>query len=643
MTLTGTRLLIRHILRRDRVRLPVWIVALVSLMTASAAQIASLYDTPESILGYVSSVGDNPALVMFAGPGYGFDHPNVGTILVNETSLWMAIACSLMSVFLVTRHTRAEEDSERADLVRSGVIGRHAPEAAALAVAVFANALVGFGSMVVTIGFGYPTVGSIALCASFALVGMVIAAGTLVAAQLFSTGRAVLGLSIGAVAAAFVIRGIGDISVPALSWLTPFGWGIGVRAFAQERWWAPLGLVVATIGLAVASFAVMARRDLGSGLIPERRGSDRAAGWLASPLGLVTRLQRATVIGWLVGTLVLGVVYGTVGRDIEQLLKDNPQLADYLAPPAGRLAHRRLSRDRPQHDRDGRGRVRHRLGAPPPFGGGERGVGARVDHGDQPTSLVCRSPARDLDRQLRADGGGRIRGRARVRVGDPRQLPDRTVRRGRTRRLAGGPPPRRHRLRADRVAAPVRPRRLGCAGGRGDHRDLRRDARPSGLGEGPVPVPAPGRRPRRLVPDRPLRRRARARRHRRRPRCRRAPPPRSDRELTSASGRQPPTGERRAASGKRRAASGTTADEARQDRGARASDPVGRTEHHRRWSRMTVDERESEIGALLESARQLEASAPAQASELRRRASVLAAERGHGPSDLAAHRLPRAA
>jgi hypothetical protein len=46
---------------------------------------------------------------------------------------------------------------------------------------------------------------------------------------------------------------------------------------------------------------------------------------------------------------------------------------------------------------------------------------------------------------------------------------------------------------------------------------------------------------------------------------------------------------------------------------------------------MTVDERESEIGALLEAARQVERGAPAQAAELRRRAMELAALRGAIP------------
>ena len=37
-----------------------------------------------------------------------------------------------MAILLVVRHTRAEEETGRAELVGAGVVGRHAPLAAAL-------------------------------------------------------------------------------------------------------------------------------------------------------------------------------------------------------------------------------------------------------------------------------------------------------------------------------------------------------------------------------------------------------------------------------------------------------------------------------------------------------------------------------
>ncbi|MDH4076809.1 MAG: hypothetical protein OEW29_12800, partial [Acidimicrobiia bacterium] len=98
MSTTGAARLIRLILRRDRFRLPLWWVGLVGLMAVSAQSINSLYGTDDAARAYVSTVGDNPALEMFAGPGYGFDRPTPGAVLVNETSLWLALAAGLMSV-----------------------------------------------------------------------------------------------------------------------------------------------------------------------------------------------------------------------------------------------------------------------------------------------------------------------------------------------------------------------------------------------------------------------------------------------------------------------------------------------------------------------------------------------------------------
>lgn len=333
--LVGTMALVRLIVRRDRVRLSLWIVGLVALMVVSASQVAALYDSPEKIAGYTATMDDNPALVVFAGPGYGFDQPNLGVILVNETSLWMGLGCALMSAFLVNRHTRAEEESERADLVRSTVVGRRAPITAALLVAVAANLAVALSCTALTVASGYAVAGSVALCASFGLAGVVFAAATAVAAQVASTGRGALGLGAGLIGAAFLVRGIGDIGAAALSWSSPFGWAIGVRAFAGERWWTLAGLAAMAGGCTALAFRLSARRDLGSGLLASRPGPAGASPRLQTSLGLAWRLQRASLAGWWVGVFITGLVYGSVGDQVEQMVRDNPELADYFAQQGG--------------------------------------------------------------------------------------------------------------------------------------------------------------------------------------------------------------------------------------------------------------------------------------------------------------------
>lgn len=334
-TLAGTGTLVRLILRRDRLRLSLWIVGLVTLMAVSAAQVHDLYADPTRLAAYVRTMDGNPALVIFGGPGYGFDRPTVGAVLVNETSLWMALACALMSVFAVVRHTRAEEDAERADLIRSAVVGRHAPIVAALAVALAADVVVAVASTVATIAAGFGVTGSIALCASLGLTGAAFAAVAAVAAQLAGGSRGALGLGAGTAALAFVVRGLGDVAAPAVSWATPFGWGIGVRAFAGERWWTLAGFVGLTAAATGGALWLSTHRDLGAGLRAPRPGRRHAPRWMTSPLGLAFRLQRATIVAWAIGLLVTGVVYGSVGDDVEGMVRDNPEIADYLARLGG--------------------------------------------------------------------------------------------------------------------------------------------------------------------------------------------------------------------------------------------------------------------------------------------------------------------
>jgi len=327
-TLTGVGRLIRFILRRDRVRLTVWIIAISGVTLASAGGLPSIYPDQAAVESYVALFGNNPALVAFAGPGYGFENPNIGLVLVNETQLNGIIALALMSIFLVNRHTRAEEESERAELVRSNVVGRHAPAAAASAVIGGANVVVGAICAVGFVALDYQTSGSLALAASMTSAGLLFAGVAAVVAQITNSGRATLGLSSAVLALAFAIRAVGDVADNGLSWLSPIGWAQAVRAYADERWWT-LGLcAVAAAGLVMGAFWLSTRRDLGSGLVPPRPGRPRAPAWMTRPLGLAFRLQRGALIGWTVALGLMGFLYGSIAQDIEQMVEDNQVMAD---------------------------------------------------------------------------------------------------------------------------------------------------------------------------------------------------------------------------------------------------------------------------------------------------------------------------
>ncbi len=328
---TGLRELVRLMLRRDRLRLTLWFVGIVGLVVATAASIIGLYGTQAELDQYGRLVRNNTALIVQAGPGYGLDHPTTGAVMMNELAIWVIIAISLMAVFMMVRHTRTEEESERAELIRAAPVGRHAPLAASLLSATAANVLVVGGVVTSLMAFGLPVTGSLAFGASLIGAGGVFAGVTAVTAQVAGTSRAALALGGTTIAMSFVLRAVGDVGDGRLSWLSPIGWAQGIRAYADERWWVLILPVVATAGLVTAAVTLQANRDFGAGILPQRAGPPSAGRLLGTPFGLAVRLQRSSVIGWTVGLALVGFFYGIVADQAESIIEDNPDMADFFA------------------------------------------------------------------------------------------------------------------------------------------------------------------------------------------------------------------------------------------------------------------------------------------------------------------------
>lgn len=266
--LAGTSTLIRLMLRRDRVKLPVWV------------------------------------------GGIGLDAPTLERVVANGYGLYLLVLAALMSILLVVRHTRGEEPTGRAGLLRANVVGRHAALTAALAVAVITTALAGLvttGAMIAAGGFG--TGGSLLLGAAVTATGLAFAGIAAVSVQLTEYSRTATSVTGTVLGLAFVVRAAGDMAHmggTALSWLSPLGWAQQTGPFVLDRWW-PLVLLIALAAVgAAAGYALSTRRDLGASMVAARPGPSRARPRLGTPAGLALRLQRASILGWAIGLAVTG-------------------------------------------------------------------------------------------------------------------------------------------------------------------------------------------------------------------------------------------------------------------------------------------------------------------------------------------------
>jgi ABC-2 type transport system permease protein len=332
--LVGTGQMLRLALRRDRVLVPAWVVGIAGMATFSAQATVGLYpDLPQRVQA-AEAVNGSAALIALYGRIY--DPTSLGELSLFKMTAFGAAMVGVLMVILVVRHTRAEEETGRLELVGSTVVGRAAPLAAGMLLAAIASAGLAVLTMAGLAMAGLPVAGSIAFGAAWGATGLLFAAVGGIAAQLSVSARAATGLGLIVVAVAYVARAVGDLAEGGpgwLSWLSPIGWSQQVRAFSGTRWGTLVLPLVATLVLVAIAFLLRRGRDLGAGLLADRPGP--AEGRISSTWGLSLRLQRPSFLAWTAAALLLGVVLGSVADSVSGFV-DTPAMAEFLEKLGGR-------------------------------------------------------------------------------------------------------------------------------------------------------------------------------------------------------------------------------------------------------------------------------------------------------------------
>ncbi|MEV5316773.1 ABC transporter permease [Streptomyces sp. NPDC052687] len=318
--LAGTGTLLRFALRRDRLTIPLWVGVNALMVLSMPNTLKGLYGTAAERAGLVRQLETNASLRAMVGPVFGDSY---GALTVWRAGVYAAALAAVTSLLLVVRHTRDEEESGRQELISSAVVGRRAPLTAALLTAAVANttlALLIAGGLAAQGGTG-----ALAFGLGVAGTGMVFATMAAIVAQFTESARLARGLTAAVLGTAFVLRAAGDSATDdgshVLTWLSPLGWLENLRAFAGERWWVLLLFAGAALLQGAVAYALAGRRDIGMSFLPARSGP--AAGRLGTAGALAWRLQRGGVLGWSIGFLLAGVVYGGMTEGAADLVGDN--------------------------------------------------------------------------------------------------------------------------------------------------------------------------------------------------------------------------------------------------------------------------------------------------------------------------------
>ncbi len=312
----------------------VWVLVLGASMTGTAASIAALYDTQAKIHSYAAAVTAGNALLAINGRVEGID--SLGGVIADEFGFLAAFLLPLLGISLVARATRREEQSGRLELLLGGRIARHQPTLAALLVA---TATIGTTSALfdaALISTRVPVAGSLLYAASLSCLAFVFAGVAALLAQLTLHARGVYTWSLIVLAAAYLLRGVGDVTGTWITWLSPLGWAEKAAPFGHQRWWALLIPIAVGLTLAGVALRLAAGRDLGSALVRGGTGPEHAGPWLRNPIGLAVWIHRPATLGWLAGGVLLTAMMGALSQQLLDTLAGNPALTTAMGITNGR-------------------------------------------------------------------------------------------------------------------------------------------------------------------------------------------------------------------------------------------------------------------------------------------------------------------
>jgi ABC-2 type transport system permease protein len=243
-----------------------------------------------------------------------------------------------MNILFVNRHTRADEELGRHEMLVALPVGRLTNSITIVFLSFMLNLLVAGFIAFLTLASGIDGVnlcGVLVYGFSIGMQGFVFAMITLLSAQLFSTAKDSMGVAFAMLGISYLLRAYGDMNSHWLSLVSPMGLGLRVEAFYTNNFIPIFILFAEAMVFAGISLWVNSRRDSGAGIFPARKGKAQAGRFLQTPLGFAWRLSRNGFYAWAIGIFVFGASYASVIGELDNFVEGNEMIKLMLQGDGG--------------------------------------------------------------------------------------------------------------------------------------------------------------------------------------------------------------------------------------------------------------------------------------------------------------------
>ncbi|GAA3403485.1 ABC transporter permease [Paenibacillus hodogayensis] len=326
---TGTLRHIRLFLRRERWMIFLWIGLGILIPQSTVSSAAAFLATGGSLEEFANEMAGNPVVRALLGSVHS---ETLGGIVAWRSSGQMVILFALFSILTVIRHTRAEEEAGRRELLLSAPIGKLAAPTAILIVVCGIEAIIGVLIATTLSGNGVMFSESLLMGLTMAAAGWVFAAIALLCGEWSRSSSGARGLAFTSLGIQLLVQMInnGNGGYTPLKWLTPMAWNRISLPFAENRWIFLLYPIVIAVLISSCAFWFCLKRDLGSGIYQGREPQLNKS-YPRTPLALAWRQQRGLFVSWVVAIALTGDAVGMVAASVMDVpgMDVLNQLGDY--------------------------------------------------------------------------------------------------------------------------------------------------------------------------------------------------------------------------------------------------------------------------------------------------------------------------
>ncbi|GEM_PF-1962051 len=325
----GTSHVLRFYLRHGWITRAFWLLTPAMLVMSAVSSYIPMFATQQELAAFVDESILNPAVAAIHGFILSKDIPGLVAWNIKTVSL---IVIGIFNILAMTKIIRGEEESSRAEMLMSGMLGRQAIFAASAILCLATNILMGLLTFATMLAYGLPAEGALSLSLLFIVGGCLFASLGAITSQLYSAKRMASGIAIGVLGVFYAISFLNNLSAdnnPA-SYFTPFRWFFIIRPFNGDHMGFLLVGVFSAALFAAVALLLVNKRDVGEGMIHPRTGRRDAVPGFRNEWALGWRQHCGSLFTWAIVLGIFSFGIGNVNTLVSEMLQEQATLASWM-------------------------------------------------------------------------------------------------------------------------------------------------------------------------------------------------------------------------------------------------------------------------------------------------------------------------